>query len=145
MTALAADKPNVIRMGAMLPDSPNQLGVKASTKIYGGSLCVNDAGVAAPGRTATGLLVLGVARKQYDNSAGSAGDIIGEFDHGDYVFVNDGSDAVVVGDIGALCYIVDDQTVCHTSTGKSIAGRVVAINPPGITGVVVRVATGMGV
>lgn len=140
MTALAADR-NTVRAGRQFPDSPVPLGVKASTKIYGGSLCVIDAGVAAPGRTATGLVPLGISRKTYDNTAGAASAIVGEFDQADGWFVNSGGDLVVAADIGADCYITDDQTVCHTATGKSRAGKVIALDAT--LGVLVRVVAGL--
>ncbi len=129
----------------MAADGPNQMGVKAAAKIYAGALVVNDAGVAAPARTGIGLNVLGVARKQYDNSTGAANAMIGEFDHGAYVFVNDGADPIAAADVGNPCFITDDQTVCKTNAvnTKSAAGKIIAVNPPGITGVVVRVATGL--
>lgn len=139
MTALAADK-NTIRAGAMAEDSPVAMGVKASTKIYAGAAVVNDAGVAAPARTAAGLLTLGVARKQYDNTSGAANAIVGEFDIGDYWFVNDGGDPVLVANTGSLCYWTDDQTVSITATGKSVAGRVVKVDST--YGVLVRVGVG---
>lgn len=141
MSALAADK-NTVRFGALAGDAPSQMGVKATTLVYAGAGVVNDAGVACPARTATGLVTLGVARIRYDNSAGPANAIRAEFDHGDFLFVNDGTDLVVQADVGLDCFWKDDQTVSHTASGKSRAGKVIAVDPPGFTGVVVRVATG---
>jgi hypothetical protein len=142
MTALAADR-NAIRFGDHMPDSPNAMPVKANVRIYGGAGVVNSAGYLAPASTATGLITMGVARKRYDNTGGSNAALTGEVDQGDFLFVNDGSDPVVIADIGSDCYWTDDQTVSHTASGKSRAGKVVQINPAGYTGVVVRVAAGM--
>jgi|SRR6478672_8513469 len=141
MTALATGK-NTVRFGALGEDSPSQMGVKANVVIHAGAAVVNDGGVAAPARTATGLITLGVARRKYDNTGGAANALTAEFDHGDFLFVNDGGDPVVAADVGADSYWTDDQTVSHTATGKSRAGKVIAVNPPGYTGVVVRVGTG---
>jgi hypothetical protein len=140
MAALTADRATV-RFGRQTSDSPHRLGVKAATNIYAGALCVNDGGVAAPGRTAAGLVPLGVARKRYDNTGGAANAIVGEFDAGDHLFANAGDITAV--NIGADCFIVDDQTVSLDATGKSRAGKIVDVNPPGFTGVSVRISAGL--
>src|SRR5688572_5049513 len=129
MAALTTDK-NCVRFGRMKADSPEPMGVKAATLIYGGAAVVNDGGVAAPARTATGLRTLGVARKRYDNTAGAANAIVGEYDTGDHLFVN-GVDAVTAAMVGADCYWVDDQTVAGTDGGgtRSVAGKVKQLNP----------------
>jgi len=144
MAALTGDK-NTVRFGRMLGDAPSQMGVKAATRLYAGALVVNDAGVAAPGRTATGLNVIGVARKNYDNTTGIANAMTGEYDMGDYLFVNStAGDLIAAVDVGNDCFIVDDQTVAKTSatSTRSRAGKVIAVDPPGYTGVVVRVGVG---
>ena len=43
---------------------------------------------------------------------------------------NDGTDTVVAGDVGGLCYLVDDQTVANAdaTNTRSVAGRVWAID-----------------
>lgn len=142
MAALTADR-NTKRMGALMSDSPNKAPIKGTTTIYSGSGCVrNAAGYAVAATAATGLKTLGIARRGYDNSTGADAAILGEFDHGDFVMDNSGTDAITEAEVGALCYWEDDHTVCKTSTGKSVAGRVVDLNPTGATGVVVRLATG---
>lgn len=141
MTALAADF-NRGRAGAQYPDSPVKMGVKGSTTIYAGSLAVNNAGVAAPATTATGLLVLGVARKQYANS-GADNAITGEFDIGDHWFANSASgDLIAAADIGNDCWIVDDNTVAKTngSSSRSRAGKIIDVDST--LGVLVRVGVG---
>jgi hypothetical protein len=135
MAALTADKATV-RFGRQTSDSPHRLGIKAATNIYAGALCVNDGGTAAPARTATGLTVIGVSRKRYDNTGGAANAIYGEFDGGSHLFVNAGD--ITAANINADCFAVDDQTVSLDATGKSRAGTIVDVNPPGFTGVVVR-------
>jgi hypothetical protein len=49
--------------------------VKAATKCIQGGIAVLDAGVAAPGRTATGLVAIGIFEDTADNSAGAVGAI----------------------------------------------------------------------
>lgn len=41
---------------------------------------------------------------------------------------NDSGTAVVAADVGSLCYYVDDQTVSMSATGRSLAGRVWAVD-----------------
>lgn len=41
---------------------------------------------------------------------------------------NSVSDALDAGDVGSLCYVEDDQTVSINPTGKSVAGRVWAVD-----------------
>lgn len=145
MTALAADR-NITRAGNQLGDSPSKLGVKAATTIFQGAAAVNDAGVAAPARTAAGLITLGVARKPYNNAAGAANDIVGEFDMGDFFFANSAAaDAIAAADIGNDCYWVDDQTVAKTSnsSARSRAGKIIdVVASEGTYQVLVRVGVG---
>jgi len=51
-------------------------------------------------------------------------------------FANDGANPVVAGTIGGVCYLFDDQTVSALVTGKSIAGRVWALDGSGATATV---------
>jgi hypothetical protein len=146
MTALAADR-NTTRAGRQLGDSPAKMGVKAATKIYQGAAVVNDAGVAAPARTAASLITLGVARKPYDNTAGAANDIVGEYDMGDFFFANSSAgDAIAAADIGNDCYWVDDATVAKTSNSaaRSRAGKIIdVVASEGTYQVLVRVGVGI--
>jgi len=121
--------------GKPLNDSPYALGVKAATKIYGGSIVVNDAGVLAPGRTATGLIAMGMADETYDNTSGAANAITGQAIGGTFRFGNSASsDAIALTDIGSSCYIVDDQTVAKTSgsSSRSIAGKIIDVDSDGV-------------
>jgi len=102
--------------------------VKAATKIFAGSLVVADAGYAAPGRTATALFALGVARKDVDNSAGAAGDQLADIERGAFPFNNSAStDAITQASLYQDVYIVDDNTVAKTdgSGTRSKAGRAI--------------------
>lgn len=128
MTALAADR-NTAYQDAETISAP----VAASTTIFAGSLvAANASGYAVPGSTATTLTALGRAEESVVN-AGSAGDksvLVRRLKA--FKFANDGSDAVVQADLGKTCYITDDQTVSHTSTGKSAAGKVVKLDSDGV-------------
>lgn len=125
-------------------------GCAASQTFYVGALvALNASGYLVPGATATTLTAVGVigtqpnlvAAPSYASTA-VAGATILEVQLGTFKFVNSGSDAVVQADIGKVVYIEDDQTVAHTSTGKSVAGVCVGIDDstsPTGAGVWVRV------
>lgn len=102
--------------------------VKAATTIYQGGLVVMDAGWACPGRVAVNLRAVGLARVTVVNT-GANGAASVAIERGVFGFANHPADAVTASDIGADCFIVDDQTVARTSATntRSIAGRVVDI------------------
>lgn len=131
MTALTQDR-NTLRREGQLLEPP----VAAATKIYGGSIvAINAAGYAVPGATATTLKAAGVAEQRADNSAGAAGDIRVRVRKGPHVFANSTStDAIALTDIGADCYIVDDQTVAKTNgtNTRSVAGKVFDVDAGGV-------------
>jgi hypothetical protein len=109
--------------------------VKASAKINQGSLVVFDAGFAAPGRTAVGLIAAGRARQNADNTGGAAGAIGVEVERGTFRWANSSAgDLIAQADVGADCFIVDDQTVAKTNGGatRSRAGKVLAVDASGV-------------
>lgn len=130
MTAQTASRPAAKRgLNALLTLLAPPM--KAATKIYAGGIVVSDAGYAAPGRTATGLIALGVARKDVDNSAGANGDLLADVERGPFPFNNSGGgDAITLAHIGKDCFIVDDNTVALTDGygTRSKAGRIVDVN-----------------
>jgi len=99
--------------------------VKASTKIYGGSIVAIDTstGYAVPASDAANRQVVGVAEKQADNSSGSNGDVWvtvlqGEFD----------MDAASIAQtaVGSQMYVVSDHEVDEATGTNSIkAGMLV--------------------
>jgi peptidoglycan hydrolase-like protein with peptidoglycan-binding domain len=130
MTALAAE-----RNTPQLADGSYGWPVKGSVKIYKGALVVANAGYAAPGTAATGLVALGRAEETVDNTAGSDGALKIAVRPGVFRFGNSAStDAIAQADVGADCYIVDDQTVAKTSaTGtRSRAGKIQAVDAIGV-------------
>lgn len=110
--------------------------VLAATKIYAGSMTVLDSsGWAKPGVTATGLICVGRAQEQVDNTDGASGDAMVKVKRGVFRFANSaGGDAITKAEIGDNCYIVDDQTVAKTDgTGtRSIAGRIEQVDDQGV-------------
>lgn len=106
--------------------------VAASTTIYAGALvCVNAAGNAVPGSTATGLKARGIALHPVVN-AGAAGAATVQSRKGCALLKNDGS--VTRAHIEATAYIVDDETVAATdgSGTRSAAGRIVDVESVGV-------------
>lgn len=131
MAALTKDR-NTLRRDGVLHSDP----VAASTRIYAGSLvCLNASGYAVPGSTSATLSARGVAQEQVDNSSGLAGDKRVETRRGVFKFANSASgDAITIANIGANCYIVDDQTVAltHATTTRSLAGVIRGVDSDGV-------------
>lgn len=129
MAALTADRNTLYKDGEELP-----FPVAANAVIYAGALVVsNAAGYAAPGSAAAGLIALGRSEDSISNNPGADGaKVIRVRRKKAFLFANSTTDAVVQADVGRPCYIQDDQTVCHTATGKSVAGTVVGLEAPGV-------------
>jgi hypothetical protein len=130
MAALTAPRNTPERIGDVL-----DLPVKAATVCHQGGLAVIDAGYAAPGRTAVGLVAVGRFEQSADNSAGLAGAIAARIKQGTFKFANSAAgDAIAQADAGADCYLVDDQTVAKTNGAntRSRAGIVVAVDGDGV-------------
>lgn len=107
--------------------------VAAATTVHQGGLVVGDAGYAAPGRAASGLVALG--RAECSATAVAAGDATVEVRRGTFKFANSASaDLIVQADAGKDCYIVDDQTVAKTSASntRSRAGIIAAVDADGV-------------
>lgn len=131
MTALTRDRNTIRRNG----DQVEPL-VAATTRIYAGAIvCIGAGGYAVPGSTSTTLKAVGVAEHRADNTAGGAGDIRVRCRKGPHRFANSAAgDAIALTDVGADCYIVDDQTVAKTSGSntRSVAGKVFDVDADGV-------------
>lgn len=128
MAALTSPRNTKKRIGGVL-----DLPVKAATTCYQGGLAVLDAGYAAPGRAATGLIAAGVFIESV--TAVAAGDATARVEPGVYKFANSSAgDLIAQADVGTDCYIVDDQTVAKTngSNTRSRAGKVFAVDGDGV-------------
>lgn len=131
MTALTADRATPVRNGELL-----ELPAAAAKKFFAGALVALDAaGRATPGALAATLKGLGRVEAYADNSGGAAGDIAVKIRMGCFRWANSGSgDLITTADIGADCFIVDDQTVAKTSATntRSVAGKVVDVDALGV-------------
>ena len=110
--------------------------VAAATRIFAGSLvCLNAAGFAVPGATATTLTARGRAEEHVDNRDGAAGDLKVETRRGVFRFDNSAAaDEITRADILSECYIVDDQTVAKTNgtSTRSVAGIIQDVDEAGV-------------
>ncbi|PIW30407.1 MAG: hypothetical protein COW30_02545 [Rhodospirillales bacterium CG15_BIG_FIL_POST_REV_8_21_14_020_66_15] len=131
MTALAKDRNTTEKSGALRVDP-----VLAATTIFAGSLvCLDAAGYAVPGATATTLKARGRAEENVDNSAGASGDLTVKTKKGVFVFANSAAgDLITIADVENNCYIVDDQTVAKTdgTASRSVAGKIVSVDAAGV-------------
>ena len=128
MSALTAERDTKRRTGDQI-----SLNIAANVKVYAGSLvCRDSAGRAKPGVTATDVLGVGRAAETVDNTGGAADAKTVTVDKGIFLFANSATDPVLASDVGADCYIVDDQTVSHTDTSQSVAGKVFLVESAGV-------------
>lgn len=107
--------------------------VAAATTIHQGAIVVLEAGVAKPGRTATGLVAIGTAQQ-----SAVAGEAV-RVRRGCFLFENSAdADEITAADIGADAWIVDDQTVARTGAivesnpTRSKAGRIFDVDAYGV-------------
>lgn len=124
----AANTPEMASSVGMLHEMP----MAASTTIYqGGLVAINSSGYAVPASATTGLVHAGVATETKTNS-GSAGAAYIKVRSGIFRLGNKGGDLIDQADVGRSAYIEDDETVRATSSGTSVAGRVIAVDSAGV-------------
>ena len=108
----------------------------AAVLCLAGTIAVlNAAGNAEMGTTATTKVSVGVFDETVDNTGGAAGGVQVAVRRGCFQFANSAStDALTNLDIGATCYIVDNQTVAKTdgSATRSKAGVVRSVDAGGV-------------
>jgi len=130
MVALAADRNTGLRQGDL---RVGQVG--AASKIFKGAIVMrNAAGYLIKGATATGSFGVGVAQTLADNTSGANGAITVNWRPGVGYFANQTGDLCLVTDIGAKCWIVDDQTVAKTNgtSTRSPAGIIEDVDANGV-------------
>lgn len=106
--------------------------LKANAVVYaGGIVCTDSTGYGVPASTATGLVAIGRAVSDVDNTGGANGAKRVEVEQGLFAYANSGVDPLAIADRGGLCYLVDDQTIAKTDgTGtRSCAGTFAEIDP----------------
>jgi hypothetical protein len=111
--------------------------MKASTKVFkGGMVAIDASGNAMPAGLIAGgsVRVRGVATHTADNSAGIAGALKVEVHPGVWTFNNSSAgDLIAMKDCGAVCYVVDDNTVALTNgtSTRITAGTIEHVNADG--------------
>lgn len=116
------------------------LDVKASTKLYAGTLAaINASGNVLSAADAASIKVLGRVEPNpdgvsgdYDNSSGAAGDVKVTVKRGTFAFNNSGTNAITKAHIGGIAYVEDNQTVASAGGTNSIkAGIILGIDASG--------------
>lgn len=104
-----------------------QFTLASGTKAFkGGRAALNTSGKVVPATSVAGLLPIGVFAETVDATAADAPvqvdlerEVVLEY------FANaTAGDAIAATDIGSTAYMFDDQTVCITAAGRSVAGRI---------------------
>lgn len=124
MSALTASRMTPRRAGSLLT-------VTASAACFAGGMVslLTATGLAVPAGTASSGRAVGVA------TADAAADDVINVEIGIFRFGNSAStDLIEKADIGATCYVVDDQTVALTngSSTRQIAGAIVDVDDAGV-------------
>jgi len=130
MSALSADR-NTAQMGLGIPQRMSYP-VLTGVTIYKGALVVIDSsGYAKPGVAAeTTDVCVGRASQQVVAGSAASGTYTVEVEQGVFKWAVNGT-AVTIADLGALCYVYDDQTVTKSSSSASIAGTIYGVDASG--------------
>lgn len=130
MSALTTDRDTPTRDGELF-----EFPVAADTTIYAGALvCLNATGFAVPGDEDDDYTAVGRAEQRVVNGA-VAGAVRVRVRRGVFRYANSAeADAITLADVGATCYVVDDQTVAKTDdTGsRPPAGKVLDVDSAGV-------------
>lgn len=126
MTALTKSRLTRQREG-----SRRRLPVAASVAVWQGAMVALSGALAVPADATAAHRVLGVAQATADNRLGAAGALSVDYERGVFLMENDAADPLTAADIGAACYVTDDQTVCKTAGTKPQAGKVFDVDPSG--------------
>lgn len=128
MTAITEGRNTKRRSGDKLSVVPNNGAV-----IYAGTLVtlLTASGLAVAGGTASAGPVVGVASETITGDGVKTTDL----ERGIFQFANSAStDLIAKADIGATCYLVDNQTVAKTdnSAARKAAGKIVDVDAGGV-------------
>ncbi|MDO5631129.1 MAG: hypothetical protein Q4G22_04755 [Paracoccus sp. (in: a-proteobacteria)] len=108
--------------------------VAANAVIHAGTIVCLQAGAAVPGAATAGLVTVGIAQDAADNSGGAKGARSVQVRTGTFLLANAATDAVTAAEIGADCFVFDNETVAKSNggTNRPKAGRVRAVEPGGV-------------
>lgn len=107
--------------------------VKAGAKLFTGALVCTDAtGYAVPGSAVTGLKCWGICEGDVDNTTGTSGAQWVRVRRGAFnLNVGTSGDALAISDIGAMVFVIDDNTVGKIATARSVAGKFLGFETDG--------------
>jgi len=111
------------------------LGLAAAASIVAGQLVArNAAGNAVKADDAAGLVVIGRAEADADNTGGGAGDVSVLIKRGTFRFDNSVANAIAADDIGKIAFVEDDEnTVAATGGTNNIpAGIIRRVDADGV-------------
>ena len=94
-------------------------------------VAIGGDGYAVEASKAENLKVAGAAVSYVDNTSGADGAQFVQVRRAGFVFDNDGS--IKNTDMLKDAYVVDAQTVTITSTGSSVAGKIIGVEADGVT------------
>ena len=94
-------------------------------------VAIREDGYAVEASKAENLKVAGAAVSYADNTSGADGAQFVKVRRAAFVFDNDGS--IKNTDMLKDAYVVDAQTVTITSTGSSVAGKIIGVEADGVT------------
>lgn len=125
---------NTIVYDAAGADIEYALDPNGSTAIEQGDIVVIESGYAEQGSTATGLRAKGIAKEAASVANGDTVVVVQTSNHpkGQRHFKIpsvSGANAVTQADVGTDCYVYDAKSVTMDSTGRSVCGEVVRIDP----------------
>ena len=124
-----------VMAGGVAPDKL-AFPVAASTLIKQGALvALNASGYLVEATTSASITVVGRAEFAVDNSTGSNGGATCEVRRGviNLVMSTASSDTPTQANVMGTVYAVDNQTVGILSSGKSVAGKLIYLDPDGVT------------
>ncbi len=110
--------------------SRERFALTVGNKAYKGGIACLVSGKVVPGSSATGQFRIGHFFESVDATSVEK-NVVVELDREIVCrwFANAGApNAVAATDVGSLCYVYDDTTVTITSTSRSVAGRVWAVD-----------------
>ena len=93
----------------------------ASKTIYNGALVMlNSSGYVLPAADTASCVIAGVAEEHVESSSTAGEDEVLVRRGGVHAFENDGTNAIVQGDVGSLAYVKDDETVQDDSATNDV-------------------------
>lgn len=95
-------------------------------------VALDSDGNAIEAKKAKNLIVVGMSQQTADNTGGLAGAVTVTVRRGAFVLDNSGTAAVTQAGAFKDCYLEDSLTVTSESTGTSVVGKVLQVDPDGV-------------